>query len=101
MTSKELKITKRTPEEDDLERAGITVEQKVADFLTLMVQVAKYEKDGEYEDECAGKECCPKCSSAICMMIQRNNNLKCWHFYTDHGTGNPIEILSDINGNKE
>jgi hypothetical protein len=100
MTSKELTITKRTPEEDELERAGISIEQKVADFLTLMIQVAKYEKDGEYKDECDGKEACPRCSSSICMMIQRNNNLKCWLSYADRDTGNPIEILSDFK-NKE
>jgi hypothetical protein len=81
---------------DPSEEKEHTIGQKVADFITLMVQVTKYEKDGEYLSECDGKELCPKCSSAICKMVQNNNNLSCWRSYITPEDIDGEKILTDL-----
>jgi hypothetical protein len=69
-------------------------EQKIADFLNLMVQVTYIEqKEGVTDDN---DDCCKNCKSAICAMVQRNNDLNCWRTYAKE----PEKLIEDLSNSK-
>jgi hypothetical protein len=62
---------------------------QIVDFLSLMYQCYEREQNEEKEacreidEEYEAKEKCRKCKSAICKMVQNNNEgLECWTVYT-------------------
>ena len=70
------------------------IAKKIADFLSLMIQVTKYEKDGNYQEVIDDKPACPNCNSAVCAMIQRNNDLHCWRKYAAKPEALYFDLLS-------
>lgn len=66
--------------------------KKIAEFLTLMVLVRKYEKDGNYSEEGGKYPPCPTCNSSMCSMIKNNNELQCWMVYAK----NPDNLYHDL-----
>lgn len=70
--------------------------KKIADFLSLMVQVTYYENKNGVEDTGEEENKCAGCKSSICAMIQRNNDLKCWRVYSK----DPDKIVEDLSNSE-